>query len=80
MSSTSYTEGNRLLEFVRNKFLHQWVDKPTRGDNILDIVLTTEDNLVSNISVGEKLGKSDNRIVRFEINIPNKRNKKLLKS
>ena len=79
MSSKSYTEGNRLLEFVRNEFLHQWVDKPTRGDNILDIVLSTEDNLISNISVGEYLGKSDHRIVRFEINIPQKKEQKIIK-
>merc|ERR1712002_725900 len=79
MSSTSYAEGNRLLEFARNEFLHQWVDKPTRGDNILDIVLTTEDNLISNISVREKLGKNDHRIVRFEINIPQQKEQKIIK-
>ena len=55
------------------------MDKPIRGDNILDIVLTTEDNLVSNISVGENLGKSDHRIVRFEINIPQQKEQKIIK-
>ena len=70
MISTSFTEGNRLLDFVNNEFLHQWVDKPTRGNNILDIVLSTEDNLVSNLNIGEKLGNSDHNIIRFQINIP----------
>ena len=79
MDSTSHTEGNRLLEFVRNEFLHQWVDKPTRGENILDIVLTTEDNLISNLTVGENLGKSDHRIIRFEINIPKQIEEKTIK-
>ena len=79
MNSTSYTEGNRLLEFVHNEFLHQWVDKPTRGDNILDIVLTTEDDLISNITVGENIGKSDHKIVRFQINVPQHRDKKIVK-
>ena len=79
MNSKSCTEGNRLLEFVSNEFLHQWVDKPTRGNNILDIVLTTEDDLISDLSVGENIGKSDHRIVRFQINIPQQKEKKSIK-
>ena len=79
MNSTSYTEGSRLLEFVNNEFLHQWVHKPTRGENILDIVLTTEDDLISNLTVGENIGKSDHQIVRFQINIPHQKVKKVIK-
>ena len=79
MTSTSHQEGNRLLEFVNNEFLYQWVDKPTRGNNILDIVLTSEDNLIANLTVGEKLGKSDHKIVRFQINIPQAKEKKIIK-
>ena len=58
MNSTSFTEGHRLIKFVNNEFLHQWVEKPTRGENILDVVLPTQDNLVSNIKVGENTGKN----------------------
>ena len=79
MNSASYTEGTRLLDFVNSEFLHQWVHKPTRGENILDIVLTTEDNLISNLTVGENMGKSDHKIVRFEINIPHQKEKKVIK-
>ena len=79
MNSTSYAEGQRLIDFVSNEFLHQWVEKPTRGDNILDIVLTTEDNLVSNITVGESIGKSDHKIVRFQVNIPQQKENKIVK-
>lgn len=78
-ASTSYLEGSRLLEFVNSEFLHQWVDKPTRGNNTLDLVLSTEDNQVTNISIGESLGKSDHNIIRFQINIPHKRESKKCK-
>ena len=63
MKSLSGAEGQRVIDFVNTEFLYQWVDKPTRGNNILDLVLSTEDNLISDLMVGEKLGNSDrNRI------------------
>ena len=61
-------EGKRLLEFANKEFLYQWVNKPTRENNILD-VFTTEDNLIGDLSVGEKLGISDHKIVRLNVNI-----------
>ena len=60
-------ESKRLLDFAKEEYLTQWVDEPTRGSNILDLVFSSEDNLISNLSVGEKLGKGDHNIVRFEI-------------
>ena len=66
-AGTTDAEGKRLLDFANEEYLTQWVDKPTRGNNILDLVFTSEDNMISNLSVGEKLGKSDHSIIRFEI-------------
>ena len=77
-TSESHQEGARLLEFVNDEFLHQWVDKPTRGNNTLDLVLSTEDNLISNLTIGEKLGKSDHSIVRFHINLSYQATKKTI--
>ena len=66
-TGSSNTEGKHLLEFANEEFLTQWVDKPTRGKNTLDLVFSSEDNIISNLDVGEKLGKSDHNIIRFEI-------------
>ena len=30
----------------------QWVDKPTRGNTILELVFSSEDNMISKLSVG----------------------------
>ena len=60
-------ESKRLLDFANEEYLTQWVDEPTRGSNMLDLVFSSEDNIISNLSVGEKLGKGDHNIVRFEI-------------
>ena len=41
--------------------------EPTRGSNILDLILTNEDNLVRSLKVGEHLGKSDHHVIRFAL-------------
>jgi len=62
--------GTPLLEFVNENFLTQWVREPTRGENILDLVLTTEDDIVSDLKVGEELGSSDHKMIRFVLKVP----------
>ena len=59
-----------LLEFVDDGFLTQWVREPTRGSNILDLVLTSEEDIVSELSVGEEVGGSDHKLVRFTLRVP----------
>ena len=42
-------------------------DKPTRGAKILDLILTNMEHYVIEVKVGETLGNSDHRIIRFNI-------------
>ena len=66
-TQTADAESMRLLDFANEEYLMQWVDKPTRCNNTLDLVFSSEDNMISKLSVGEKLGKSDHNMIRFEI-------------
>ncbi len=66
---TSDIEGNRLVDFANDNFLTQVVGEPTRGNNILDLVFATEDDLISDVSVGECLGTSDHSVVRCKIGV-----------
>ena len=66
-TQTADAESMRLLDFANEEYLTQWVDKPTRGNNTLDLVFSSEDNMISKLSVREKLGKSDHNMIRFEI-------------
>ncbi len=59
-------EGNRLVEMV-DSFLSQLVTQPTRGNNILDLVLTTNTDLVSECEVGEILSGCDHHMIRLRI-------------
>jgi hypothetical protein len=45
------------------------VTENTRGENILDLILTTDKYLIDNVRVGEPFGTSDHNVVRFSINI-----------
>ncbi len=60
-------EGNRLIEMVEDSFLTQDVKQPTRGDNILDLVLASDPDLISDCEVDEKLNGCDHHLIRFNI-------------
>ena len=59
-------EGERLLNFLEDNFLKQKVKNPTRNDNILDLILTTDNSLVRNINILEPLASSDHNMVEFD--------------
>ena len=63
MSSTK--ESIDFRDVCLDKFLSQVVTKPTRDTNILDIVLTNNDNMVTGVKTIAPLGNSDHNIVVF---------------
>ena len=56
-----------FLDVVNDNFLYQHVDQPTKGINILDLVFSTEENMVEELEVGESFGSSDHQIIRFKL-------------
>ena len=60
-----------MLEFIEDNFLIQLVTEPTRENNILDLVIASQEHLINNITVGEHLGFCDHKVVRAEINTTN---------
>ncbi len=60
-------EGSRLIEMVEDSFLSQIVNQPTRGNNILDLLLTTDTDLITDCEVGEILSGCDHHMIRFRI-------------
>ena len=57
-----------FLHFINNYGLHQYVNRPTRGDKILDIVLSSSDSLVNDIQVTPPFSISDHNSVVFNVN------------
>jgi hypothetical protein len=60
-------ESQRLTDFTTNNFLKQWVLKPIRAVNILDLVFTSEDNIIHNLEIRDSISNSDHKTVFFEI-------------
>ncbi len=63
-SSSVYTE---FMRFVETQGLVQTVSEPTRLQNVLDLVLTSDELLISNVCVEPSFGNSDHSSVEFEL-------------
>ena len=46
--------------------------EPTRGENVLDKVLSSQKELVDNVKIHEPLGNSDHNQIHFDINVHQK--------
>ena len=46
--------------------------EPTRGENVLDIVLSSQKELVDNVIIHEPLSNSDHNQIHFDINVNQK--------
>ncbi len=60
-------ESEDFLRVLQDNFLTQVVTEPTRGGNILDLVLTNNENMICEVDVGSKLSNSNHRKVRFNL-------------
>src|SRR6218665_3108885 len=59
-------EQDRLfVDFIEASFMQQHVMEPTRGDNIFDLGITSDINMIENVSVGEHFNTSDHQVVRW---------------
>ena len=72
-SFMSYEE--EFLTCLLDNFLHQHVLEPTRSrggqqENILDLVLSKDEQDISEIELMSSLGKSDHLVMRIILNIP----------
>ena len=61
----SDSSGEAFLDVILDNFWIQHVTSPTREQNILDLVITSEESMVENLSVDEHLSNSDHNIVNF---------------
>ena len=70
-------EDQQFIFLIQDSFLIQHVLEPTRGENVLDIVLSSQKELVDNVKIQEPLGNSDHNQIHFDINVKSEsKNKK----
>lgn len=63
----------KFIKCIRDCYLFQHVNKPTRGrfnqdPHVLDLILTNEDGMVTDIEHYSSLGKRDHSILKFNFN------------
>ena len=76
--SSTGSEDQQFLFLIQDSFLTQHVLEPTRGENVLDIVLSSQKEFVDNVKILEPLGNSDHN--HFDINVKSEsKNKKTYK-
>ena len=68
-SLDSSNESVQFLLLVQNCFLTQHVLEPTRGDNVLDLILSSNKELVDNVTVVEPLGTADHSQFNFNLTV-----------
>ena len=59
--------GHELYSNILESSLYQHIHEPTRGESILDIVFSTNDNQINNVDIGPEFSTSDHKSVFFTI-------------
>ena len=59
--------GHELYSNILESSLYQHIYEPTRGESILDIVLSTNDSQINNVDIGSEFSTSDHKSVFFTI-------------
>ena len=69
--------GVAFRDLILDNYLFQHVKVPTRDKNVLDLVITSDENMIGKIEVLEHLGNSDHNIIvwRLNCNMPFEKNK-----
>ena len=57
----------QFFEHINDCFLIQHVTEPTRGNNVLDLVFTTEKGMFENLQISDPIGKSDHNTLVWEL-------------
>ena len=61
-------QANAFFQFAQEQCLQQYIEEPTRKNNILDVFLTNNDQLTRQIIITET-STSDHNIIQIETNI-----------
>ena len=61
-------QANSFLQFAQEQCLQQYIEEPTRKNNILDVFLTNNDQLARQIII-TKTSMSEDNVIQIEINI-----------
>ena len=65
----SAADSEAFLLLMQDCFLTQHVLEPVRGGNVLDIVLSSQEELINDLRILEPLGKSGHSQIHFRLTL-----------
>ena len=68
VEAENISESHPIVECMNNNFLIQVVLEPTHGINFLDLILCLEEDMITDLYVGEPFETSDHQLIRFKLN------------
>lgn len=73
-------EGSDFLKVIDDCYLEQHVKESTRGKNVLDLILTTELNMVQNVNILAPIANGDHNVLSWDLccKTPNKSKNKIV--
>ena len=66
-STSSSTIAQAVCNLVQDLHLTQFVNEPTRGNHILDLVLASTPDLISNVQTVDSLPGSDHHAIQYDL-------------
>lgn len=60
-------ESDEFLNVVQDNSLQEAIREPTIGHSVLHVVMTNNDNMVTDVQVGGQLGSNDHNLTRFKV-------------
>lgn len=62
-------QSRRLLECTEDSFLAEVIENPSKGDTLLDLLLTNAEKLTRGIKTGDTLGFGEHALVEFSVSM-----------
>ena len=65
---TSSSRSEAFMEVVMDNLLIQHVTQPTRQESLLDLVITSNPDMIDEVEIIEHLGRSDHNMLKWDMN------------
>src|SRR5579872_4976179 len=65
--SETLLDDHPLINCINDNFMYQQVNEPSRNDNFLDLIFSSDDNIIADVVAREPLGTSDHNIIEFKL-------------
>ena len=62
-------DDQQFLLLIQDSFHTHHVLEPIGGENVLDLILSSQNELVENVKIHEPLGNSDHNQIHFDIKV-----------